>query len=160
VPSTAPRRRRGTNICACSLRRFRGISLVGPTVSCHFILYYFHFILFFSFSLRIDMDATLPGNNYRSAATACHVLCALSVLPSLSRPIVTRRHSKIVLLFNDEHNYNRWNSTLTAILSSDRLFSRGACCRHPPSLVTPKRICDRLFSCFCRLAVRCRRRSA
>jgi hypothetical protein len=87
----------------------------------------FSFHSFCSFSLRIDMDSTLPGNNYRSAAMVSHALCALPVVLSLSRPIVTRRHSKIVLLFNDEHDYNRWNSTLTAVLSSDRLFSRGAC---------------------------------
>ena len=38
----------------------------------------------------------------------------------------SRWNSKIVLLFNDEHEHNRWNDTLGSILSQDRLFARGA----------------------------------
>ncbi len=41
---------------------------------------------------------------------------------------MTQVSSKIVMLFNDEHEYSRWNDTLTALLSGDRVFSRGALC--------------------------------
>ena len=51
----------------------------------------------FLYSLRLDMDSKLLGNNY----------------------------SKIVLLFNDEQEHKRWNDTFDAILSESRLFSRG-----------------------------------
>jgi hypothetical protein len=42
---------------------------------------------------------------------------------------VTRCNSKIVLLFNDEHEHQRWNDTLAALLSEERLFSRGSISR-------------------------------
>jgi hypothetical protein len=37
-----------------------------------------------------------------------------------------RCNSKIVLLFNDEHEHQRWYDTLVALLSEERLFSRGS----------------------------------
>ncbi len=81
-----------------------------------------------SFSLRIDMDPRLTGNNYRLPTPLPP--SSPSCLPLLPKPArVTRCNSKIVLLFNDEHEHQRWNDTLAALLSEERLFSRGSISR-------------------------------
>ncbi len=67
----------------------------------------------------IDMDPGWP------TTTTGYLL--LPLLPPTAR--VMRCNSKIVLLFNDEHEHQRWYDTLAALLSEDRLISRGSISR-------------------------------
>ena len=80
------------------------------------------------------MDARLPGNSYRSPfpCPRKRAPCSHCVLLLMSHTCL--RNSKIVLLFNDELEHNRWNDSLAAILSEDRVFSRCSwllCVPHP-----------------------------